>query len=46
METLTRPGADASSPGDQRPSPALRLIGLHKVFADNVAVNRVDSSRS
>jgi ABC-2 type transport system ATP-binding protein len=42
METLARHDTDASRPGDEGSAPALRLAGLHKVFADNVAVDHVD----
>ncbi|GAA3256981.1 ABC transporter ATP-binding protein [Dactylosporangium siamense] len=42
METLARHDADASHPGGGEAAPAFRLTGLHKVFADNVAVDHVD----
>ncbi|GAB3874874.1 ABC transporter ATP-binding protein [Dactylosporangium cerinum] len=42
METLARHDTDASRPGGEESAPALRLTGLHKVFADNVAVDHVD----
>ncbi|MCC5575431.1 ABC transporter ATP-binding protein [Microtetraspora sp. AC03309] len=42
METSTRQDAEASRPGAEGSAPALRLKGLHKVFADNVAVNHVE----
>ncbi|GAA4585899.1 ABC transporter ATP-binding protein [Planotetraspora phitsanulokensis] len=42
MDNVTSQDSEELPGGDEGPAPALRLKGLHKAFADNVAVDHVD----